>query len=232
MSILLALGMAMLIIGGAQLAQRWRRGVAADLPVRSAPEPMRRPFVPSGVFVSSSHGWLAFDAGAGFRVGLDSFLVEALGQVDAIELPPVGVRVAYGEALLTLRVAGRRVVVAAPTSGEVVGVNELARAAPRHLLDDPYGLGWLVRIMPSDHKAALEPLYVGPGATAFLRRELRRMVDWVNLITAPAGVPQLSDGGLPQRGVAAQLGDEQLVRFAAAFMPCDEGEGARSVRTQ
>lgn len=224
MSILLALGMALVIIGGAELAQRWRRRAAGVAPVAAAPEPMRRPFVPSGVFVSGSHGWVAFDAGAAFRVGLDGFLVEALGQVDAIELPPVGLRVVYGDALLTLRIAGRRVAVAAPASGEIVEVNDLARSDPRQLLDDPYGCGWLVRLMPIDHKAALEPLYVGPGATAFLRRELRRLVDWVNLTTAPAGVPQLSDGGLPQRGVAARLGDDQLARFAAAFMPCGEGE--------
>jgi glycine cleavage system H protein len=226
MSILLALGMAMVIIGLAQLAQRLRRGSLPAVPPVSRPEPMRAPFVPSGVFVSDAHGWLAFDAGSAFRVGLDGFLAEAIGPVEAIELPPVGTRVTRGEALLTLRVAGRRLAVAAPAAGEVVGVNELVRADRAQLTDDPYGRGWLVKLMPTDHKAALEPLYVGPGATAFLRRELRRLVDWVNVVTAPAGAPQLSDGGLPQRGVAAQLGDDQLARFTSAFMSCDPAREA------
>ena len=236
MSILLALGLALVIIGVEQLVRRARGRAALAASVGGPrPEPMRSPFVPPGVFIAGSHGWLAFGTGAAFRVGLDSFLAEALGPVEAVELPPVGTRVVRGDALATLRVAGCRVPLAAPAAGEVVAVNEFVRAEPTQLGEDPYGRGWLVKLMPTDHKAALEPLYVGPGATAFLRHELRRLVDWVNAARAPQGVPQLSDGGVPQRGVAAQLGEQALRHFALAFMqqshastPVAEGAAPRS----
>ena len=38
----------------------------------------------------------------------------------------------------------------APLSGEIVAVNESLADSPQLINEDPYGEGWLVRIVPSD----------------------------------------------------------------------------------
>ncbi|MBN1583977.1 MAG: glycine cleavage system protein H, partial [Anaerolineae bacterium] len=76
-----------------------------------------------------------------------------VGEVFFVELPYVGRRVKQGDLLLSIQpmaVRARACRVYATVSGEVVAVNAALEMAPEPVNDDPYGMGWIVKIRPDD----------------------------------------------------------------------------------
>jgi glycine cleavage system H lipoate-binding protein/Fe-S oxidoreductase/FAD/FMN-containing dehydrogenase len=76
-----------------------------------------------------------------------------VGEVFFVELPYVGRRVKQGDLLLSIQpmaVRARACRVYATVSGEVVAVNAALEMAPESVNDDPYGMGWIVKIRPDD----------------------------------------------------------------------------------
>ena len=56
--------------------------------------------------------------------------------------------------------------VTSPITGEIVGVNEAARAQPSLINEDPYGQGWFVRVKPADWAGESATLLTGEAAVA------------------------------------------------------------------
>ena len=187
-------------------------------PAAVLPEPLQLPYLPYGHFVLPSHSWMRFAEGDSLAVGVDSLVSGAAGEIRSIELVAAGSTVVSGEPLATLELPNGRLVIAAPTSGEVVAVNGALRRRPGLLLADPYGLGWLAKVRPRDHKAALDRAFVGNGAVAFLRREYRRLVESVAGFGTAAALPALPDGALLERGVLRRLAPAELAQFQREFL--------------
>jgi len=192
---------------------------------RRAPAPLLQPAVamleprpPQGIFLDPHHSWVRITADGTLRVGVDDFLTEAVGDIEAVEAPPRGVQVKRGDPLLTLRVKGKSLVVPAPTSGEVVAVNDHVTAQPWTVNRDPYGVGWVVALWTRDHHDAIKPLRIGTAAAAFLRAELQRLADFLTPTGTPATVPLLADGGVPRRGALAATDDEHWAAFQKEFL--------------
>jgi glycine cleavage system H protein len=197
------------------MAFRRRRAPAL---VMQAVTPMLEPRPPQGTFLDPHHSWVRITADGTLRVGIDDFLAEAVGDVDAVEVPPRGAQIKRGEPLLKLQVKGKWLVVPSPTAGEVVAVNEHVIAQPWTVNRDPYGVGWAVALWTRDHHEAIKPLRIGSAATAFLRQELQRLADFLTPVGAPATVPLLADGGIPSRGALAAIGEERWQAFQKEFL--------------
>jgi glycine cleavage system H protein len=60
--------------------------------------------------------------------------------------------------------------VISPVTGEIVEVNEAARARPSLLNEDPYGEGWFVKIKPSNWEAESASLVTGAEAVEAYRK--------------------------------------------------------------
>ncbi|MBO9367438.1 MAG: glycine cleavage system protein GcvH [Chloroflexi bacterium] len=60
--------------------------------------------------------------------------------------------------------------VTSPVTGEIVEVNEAARARPSLLNEDPYGEGWFVKIKPSNWEAESASLVTGAEAVEAYRK--------------------------------------------------------------
>lgn len=56
--------------------------------------------------------------------------------------------------------------VTSPITGEIVEVNEAARARPSLINEDPYGQGWFVRVKPADWAGESAALLTGEAAVA------------------------------------------------------------------
>jgi glycine cleavage system H lipoate-binding protein len=199
----------------AVMAYRRRRGTA---PETLAPRAMLEPRPPQGVFLAPAHSWVRITTEGTLRVGIDEFLVEALGEVEAVRVPARGTRVNRGDPLITLRIAGRELVVPAPANGEVMTMNDRVMASPYLLARDPYGVGWIVGLWTPDHQEAIRPLRIGAAAVAFLRTEMRRLVDFLNGMTIPQGAPVLADGGLPLHGAIRSLDGNGWQAFQDEFL--------------
>jgi glycine cleavage system H protein len=194
------------------------------LAAAAAVEPMRDPVIPQGLFLGRGHAWTRVTAEGTLRVGIDDLLAQALGSVDAVEIPAQGAEVARGEALITVRAGERTLTIASPVSGQVVTVNDGVRAKPWLLARDPYGAGWAVGIWVRDLKEAIRPLRVGAAATAFLRAELGRLVDFLTGHAQPGAVAVLADGGLPRRGALGSLDDGAWQAFEDEFLSANAAE--------
>jgi glycine cleavage system H protein len=101
-----------------------------------------------GTYYSPAHAWLRVRAGQ-LRVGLDDLAGRLLRSVDTVRFPAVGADLKVGDALLTLAVGSRGVVIPSPVEGTVTRINRRLLESPRAVIDDPYGRGWLVEIYPS-----------------------------------------------------------------------------------
>jgi len=188
------------------------------VPVLQAAVPMLEPRPPQGIFLDPHHSWVRITADGTLRVGIDDFLAEAVGDIEGVEAPPRGTQVKRGDPLLKLRVKGKSLVVPAPTSGEVVAVNDHVAAQPWTVSRDPYGVGWVVALWTRDHHEAIKPLRIGTAAAAYLRAELQRLADFLTPAGTPATVPLLADGGVPRRGVVAAVDERQWAAFQKQFL--------------
>jgi glycine cleavage system H protein len=206
----------------ALMAYRRRRGMA---PAAVAPRAMLEPRPPQGVFLDAAHSWVRITTEGTLRVGVDEFLIDALGEVEAVRVPGRGTRVKRGDPLITLRAGGRELVVPAPANGEVMTTNDRVVSSPYLLARDPYGIGWVVGLWTPDHQEAIRPLRIGAAAVGFLRAEMKRLVDFLNGLAMPQAVPVLADGGLPLHGAIRTIDKEGWDAFQNEFLtPIKAGE--------
>lgn len=220
MSLVILVLMVCIVFGVQALLLVLRRRQAPTVarePASKRHEPLGRPIVPPATFIAPAHTWLRFCADGTLRIGVDELLAGALGTIDAVELPPSGTRVERGDPLVALRTGDRVLEVPAPAGGEVVARNDLVTARPTDVATDPYGLGWLVRLQPQDHKQALEPLFIGRGANGFLRREYARLVELLTHASSPAHA-HMADGALLERGALARVDPEVFRAFSEQFL--------------
>ena len=197
-----------------------RRRYSLRVPAKVVPcvVPMRPPQAPAGVFLDESHAWLRMLPDGSLRAGIDSWLVEVLGQAEHIELPARGTTVRRGDPLFVVHCGDRRIVIPSPVDGRVLRGNLELESRPWMLALDPYGTGWAVALWANDAKAAVRPLKTGPAAAAFLRDETARWSDFVQLGARTTQPELLADAETPRRGAGAVLEDDLWEQFESLFL--------------
>src|SRR5262245_11460676 len=103
---------------------------------------------PKNLRYTKDHEWARRD-GAGVVVGITAHAQEALGDVVYVELRKVGDILTagsrFGVVESTKAVGG----LCAQISGKVTKVNTALSNDPAKLNSDPYGVGWIVEVEPS-----------------------------------------------------------------------------------
>ncbi|MCS7226743.1 MAG: glycine cleavage system protein GcvH [Gloeomargarita sp. SKYB31] len=100
---------------------------------------------PDDLRYTPSHEYVALKDGLAV-VGITAFAVDELGDITYLELPPVGHQLQKGERFGTIESVKAVSDLYAPVSGIVTAVHEELVDAPEKIAEDPYGLGWLVKI--------------------------------------------------------------------------------------
>lgn len=112
-----------------------------------------------GLRTLGRNSWMMMQADGSVLIGVEMAFVEGAGVIQDIDLPQVGDVLRQGSVCLQIfSSALHRHTVWSPLSGEVVEVNQRLLDAPAATLKDPYGEGWLLRIMPSNFDAEREIL--------------------------------------------------------------------------
>ena len=130
-------------------------------------------FPPDLYYDRSSHIWVRYE-GEGVTVGLDALGLESLGDMAYISLQAVGFPVSRGEPMGTLEAAKMVGDLVTPVSGVITARNEAALRDPTLVNREPYGVGWLVQITPSDWERDSAELVHGDGLTAWVETETER----------------------------------------------------------
>lgn len=94
---------------------------------------------------SEDHEW-AKSEGEVITVGITDHAQSELGDIVFVELPEVGDTLDKGDSFGTIEAVKTVAELYAPTSGEVVEVNEALADEAETINSDPYGQGWIVKI--------------------------------------------------------------------------------------
>jgi len=97
-----------------------------------------------------SHEWVRLEDDGTVVVGISDHAQGELGDMVFVELPEPGMSYSQGDACAVLESVKAASDIYAPLSGEVVLANGELENSPEQVNSDPYGDGWLFKMMPSD----------------------------------------------------------------------------------
>jgi len=106
--------------------------------------------IPSDLRYRDSHEWIRAEDEGTVVVGISDHAQEALGDMVFVELPEPGMSYDQAEACAVVESVKAASDIYAPVSGEVVEANGKLEDSPELVNSDPYGEGWLFRMIPSD----------------------------------------------------------------------------------
>ncbi len=98
---------------------------------------------------TSDHEWAKVEGNEAI-VGITEFAVHQLGDITLVELPEVGDEVEFGETMGTVESVKAVSDLYAPLSGTVKAVNQALEDEPELVNEDPFGLGWMLKVDLSD----------------------------------------------------------------------------------
>lgn len=107
---------------------------------------------PKSLRYAPSHEWVSLEGDIA-TVGISRFAVDQLTDLIVIELPAVGTKLTAGKSFGEVESVKAVSDLYAPVSGEVVEVNSAVANDVQLLGQDPYTVGWLIKIRVDDPSA-------------------------------------------------------------------------------
>lgn len=105
--------------------------------------------LPGDLLYTNEHEWLRREDDGNVTIGVTDHAQAALGDLVYVELPEVGQDVESGGDMAVVESVKAASDVYAPIDGSVTAVNEELADDPEKINADPYGDGWIVKLMPS-----------------------------------------------------------------------------------
>jgi len=177
----------------------------------------------TAVSLDRRHSWARVEPDGTF-VGADDVALACLGPLERVDLPAAGARVQRDQVLFTLGAGTRELSLHSPVSGTVVARNEALLSEPQRLNDDPFGLGWVVRVRSDDPRSSRRGLLRGRRAKEWFRDEVDRLVSMLG--SQPAALQTLPDGGVLTDGIHRLIDDPTWERIRVAFFEGEDAPGA------
>jgi len=106
---------------------------------------------PDNLRYTQEHEWLRLEGNEAL-VGITDFAQDALGDVVFVELPSIGATFASGQAFGVVESNKTVSDLFAPVAGRVTAVNHVLRDEPELVNNDPYGAGWMIRLVVTDRE--------------------------------------------------------------------------------
>jgi glycine cleavage system H protein len=181
--------------------------------------------LPEGLFVDPAHTWVAVNTNGKTRIGLDQFILKAVGRIDEIVTPEAGKEVRRGETLFTVRQGDRKIEIPAPIDGIVDTVNEQVAANAEMVKLNPYDQGWICSLTPLHLATNLKKLSIAEEAMDWIQAEIQRFQEFVSLrpVNHLALGTVMQDGGLPTEGVLELMDNETWNLFSFEFVRVHAG---------
>ncbi len=186
--------------------------------------------MPGWLWYTANHLWLDPGDDGVCHLGIDAFVVQLVGTVEALAfLTPGGaVRPA-----VVLTVCGVDLTLVFPKLLSIVSANTRLRSSLDRLSADPYGLGWLFEArLPADEGRG-RPVGGGPdpdglrhgqAARDWMAHEVQRAsaIVYNRIVSRRGGARLAADGGRFTPGLLHQLDREEILRLLADLFPLPE----------
>ncbi len=152
--------------------------------------------IPKGLYFDKTHTWAFMDRTGKVEVGINDFLQNITGKPSSIEMKKPGEKVRKGEHLLTIVQQGKRLNIYSPVSGTVQSINQSLLDKPSLINTDPYSLGWVYRIEPSNWFRETQFMLVAEQTADWIKKEFVRFKDFLaNTYGQAQLAPIMQDGG-------------------------------------
>jgi glycine cleavage system H lipoate-binding protein len=178
--------------------------------------------VPLELAYCANHLWVDRGADGSCTIGVDAFLVRAIGAADRVTFVST---LPGAQPFAVLSVAGLDVPLAFPYPIERTVVNYALRVEPERLATDPYGSGWLFEGYwaggPDREPTSPGRLVHGAAAVFWMRREVERFSVLVHDLMgeqAVNGMLAAADGGTFAAGAARALRREDALHLLSGFL--------------
>lgn len=102
---------------------------------------------PDNLLYTKEHEWADFK-GDEVIIGITDYAQNQLGDVIFLEFPQVGDLINEGDVFGEVEAVKTVSELFSPLTGKVVAINETLEDSPDSVNSDPYGLGWLIKILP------------------------------------------------------------------------------------
>lgn len=127
------------------------------------------------MYLVKEHVWARAEADGTVTIGMTDAAQHLAGIIVTATPKEVGKKVKKGKSTGTVE-SGKWVgPIKSPIDGEIVAANDEVARNPRLLNEDPYGVGWFVRVRPDNWDADKSNLVTGADAvtayTAFLQEQ-------------------------------------------------------------
>jgi len=106
--------------------------------------------LPGDLLYTKDHEWLRREDDGTVTIGITDHAATALGDLVYVELPEVDQEVEAAGEMAVVESVKAASDVYAPIAGSIAAVNEDLADDPEKINAEPFGEGWIVRMMPSD----------------------------------------------------------------------------------
>lgn len=110
---------------------------------------------PDDLLYTKEHEWIRIVGNTG-TIGITNHAQKELGEVVYVELPKVGDKFDSGDTFGNVESVKAVSELFIPVSGEVVEINDELGNSPEYINEDPYGKGWMIRIILRDASQAAD----------------------------------------------------------------------------
>jgi glycine cleavage system H lipoate-binding protein len=169
--------------------------------------------LPKEYYYSKGHTWVHVENNDKVNIGLDGFIINALGNVQLSNFASLGKMVNKGDVLFECLVNSVNVRFRSPMKGIVTGLNSELKD-----LKDPES--WCMSLKPLSMKEDLSTLISSNTASKWIKSEFRRLKDLLIYSMEPAGLAgaTMYDGGNIAEGAISYF-EEPIIRdFEELFL--------------
>ena len=109
--------------------------------------------VPLDIYYTKEHEWIRVSDDGDIIIGITDHAQDALTDIVYIELPEAGGHYGEMEEFAIVESVKSASPIFAPLAGTITAVNETLEDAPEHINQEPYGSGWIIKMMLDDEGA-------------------------------------------------------------------------------
>ncbi len=176
--------------------------------------------VPMGTFFYQGHTWARIMPTGEVRVGMDDFMRKVIGEIEKVEMPVAGTKIKQGEKIFTVKQGQRELTFTAPVDGEVTSVNEYLLTNPQQILKEPFRVGWVLAVKPTNLSTNLKALKIAEDAVAWFKVEVARFRAFaIGENALQYGIGETSqDGGSLAEGMLNKMNEKAIEKFEKEFL--------------
>lgn len=178
--------------------------------------------VPQGISYGRNHTWAFMEKYGLASIGLDDFLLRAVGKIKLNMMKETGEMISRGELMIEIVKENKVLKIFSPISGKIEYSNSILNQNPDLINTNPYGQGWIYRIKPSNWKEETNLFYMAEEATEWSKKELVRFKDFI-AASSKKYSPEMSliilqDGGELVENTLSILPKEVWQDFQESFL--------------